>query len=275
METCPYQDLYIYYIEGRLNPDQEIFGNDFIGKWEEDNFSFLFFSGRADAQVKRVLNGEQGLKLLDKFQISYEDWQGGPITPLSVGSFYITPPWADSEPQKRSKKIYMVLDPGVVFGTGTHPTTQDCLKALEMMFNMDPSVESVLDLGTGTGILSLAAARLGTRRILALDMNPLAVKTAYKNIRLNRLEKRILAVQGDAEDFADFPADLLIANIHYNVLKELLKSEGFVCKRWFILSGLLRSQAREVGVVLERLPVTILREWERDGIWHTFLGRID
>ena len=275
METCPYQELYIYYMEGLLNSRYEMFGNDFLGNWEDDGFSFLFFSSPADKKVERLLKRNQALKLLDRFNISYEDWQGGPVVPFSVGGLYITPPWIPFEHSEAGERVHILLDPGVVFGTGTHPTTRDCLKALEIIFDMDPSVESMLDLGTGTGILALAAAQLGSKRNLALDMNFLAVKTAYRNIRLNRMEKKVFAVQGAAEDFMDCPADLVIANIHYEVMKSLLDSDAFISKRWFILSGLFRSQARDVAQILERLPITVLNEWEREGIWHTFFGRID
>jgi len=275
MEICPYEELYIYYIEGRLTPDQEMSGYDFIGNWEDDGFSFLFFSGPAEDRVEGLLSGRPELKLLDRFHMTYEEWQGGPVEPLSVGGFLITPPWGPPAALESGEKIHILLDPGVVFGTGTHPTTQDCLKALEILFRMDPSVESMLDLGTGTGVLAIASARLGSSRNLALDMNLLAVKTACRNIRLNRMEDRVLAVQGAAEDFVDCPADLVIANIHYEVMKDLLDSEGFISKRWFILSGLLRSQARDAALRLQRLPVSVLGEWEREGIWHTFFGRID
>ncbi len=88
----------------------------------------------------------------------------------------------------------------MVFGTGTHATTRDCLEALELAFNSH-HIESVLDLGTGTGLLALAAARLGCKYILAVDINLLAARTTQRNIRLNQLDDKILAVQGRAEDF--------------------------------------------------------------------------
>ena len=76
-----------------------------------------------------------------------------------------------------------------------------------------------------------------------------------------------------AEEFIDRPADLMISNIHYAVVKKLVQSEAFLSHRWFILSGLLRSQAKDVVDRLERLPVKIVNRWDRNGIWHTFLGK--
>lgn len=170
-------------------------------------------------------------------------------------------------------KSEILLDPGVVFGTGTHPTTHDCLEILERVC-CEEKVDSVLDLGTGTGLLALAAARLGCRHILAVDFNFLAAKTAKRNAVLNLLEENVLTVQGRAEDFMDYPAELMIANIHYDVMKRLIRSEGFLRKKWFILSGLLRSEARDIAWKLSQYPVRILERRERDSVWHTFFGAI-
>ena len=167
-----------------------------------------------------------------------------------------------------------MLDPGVVFGNGLHSTTRDSLKALEMVFSRDP-VKSAMDLGTGTGILALATSLLGCDRILAIDINFLAANTALRNIRLNGLENKIMVAQGRAEDFIDSNSDLVIANIHYDVMKSLLASRNFYNKKWFILSGLLRSQAREVRSDLSRHRINIINSWECDGIWHTLLGEKD
>ena len=129
--------------------------------------------------------------------------------------------------------------------------------------------------GPVTGLLALAAAKLGCDRTLAVDFNFLAARTATRNIRLNRLGKKILAVQGRAEAFIECPADLVIANIHYEVMQHLVAAEGFLRKKYFILSGLLRSQAREIAARLSLQPVTIVQTWERDGIWHTFFGKVN
>ena len=271
----PYQNLYIYLLEGCINPDQEIDCGNFIGNWEEEGFSFLFFSKPSRDIVEEIINGQSRLALLDTFNFTYEEWYGGGLAPFQVGGFFITPPWeGEGEIKTPSKGVLpIVLDPGVVFGSGTHPTTRDCLKALELAF-CEAGVESVLDLGTGTGVLAIAAARLGAKRVIAVDTNFLAVKTAKKNITLNFLEDRALAIQGRAEDFIGLHADLVIANVHYDVVNHIINSEGFFRKKSFILSGLLRSQARDVEYRLSQHPVKIIEKWERDNIWHTYFGRV-
>lgn len=277
--ASPYQDLFIYYIKGHLKPGTRIAGDHFIGNWQEDEFSFLFFSIAADEAVDKLLRLQSGLNLLDRYRMSYEDWQGGRVEPFRAGRFFVTPPWqpvqadasGDGAPGNTDLKI--ILDPGVVFGTGTHPTTRDCLEALEQVCDR-VRFDRGLDLGTGTGLLALAAAKLGCRRVLAVDFNFLAAKTSARNCQLNGFENRILALQGLAEDFIEYPAELVIANIHYDVMQHLVETKGFLQKKYFILSGLLRSQAKALVEKLARQPVEIMNQWERDGVWYTFLGRV-
>lgn len=266
----PYDELFIYYLKGCLRPENEVFGDAFIGNWEEDGFSFLFFSRPAADDVARLLQRQPGLALIDSYQMAYADWQGAHDIALQTERLQVHPPW-QAPPAGDRRGI--VLDPGVVFGTGTHPTTRDCLQALERLYSRE-SPADVLDLGTGTGLLALAAARLGARRTLAVDLNPLCARTAAANVRRNRLENRVLVVRGCAEAFVDLPADLLVANIHFDVMRRLLGSQGFYRKRWFVLSGLLRSEARWVLAQLAARPVEIIEAWHHEGVWSTFFGRI-
>lgn len=271
--SCPYDQLYIYYLNGRANTGSRDMGVDFIGNWNEDGFSFLFFSSPAGDTVNGLLSNQPDLTLIDHYTMSYKDWLGEKPEPFHIGRFTISPPWdpADSFYLPSFGAFHILLDPGVVFGTGTHPTTRDCLELLDMAVKNGP-VERVLDLGCGTGLLALAAAKLRCTKILAVDFNDLAVMTTLKNIRLNKLDHKILAVQGMAEDMTDIPADLLIANIHFDVMEKIIRSPGFVQKKQFILSGLLRSQAEKVLEILEGLPVTILEKRDQGGVWHTFYG---
>ena len=265
----PCDDLYIYYLQGHVG-ETPLRNSDFIGNWEEDEFSFLFFARPADEAVEAVVAARPDLVLLDRYHMAYEEWLGETLKPFRVGRFFIAPPWDPAEAPDGTERIH--LDPGVVFGTGTHPTTCDCLALLQELCQTQ-QIGTALDLGTGTGLLALGAARLGCGRVLALDFNRLAARTARRNVVRNGLENRVITFQGRAEDFIDVPADLLIANIHYDVMKELIGSEGFLQKKWFILSGLLRSQAREIFYTLLQYPVEIMETRTRDGIWHTFYGR--
>ncbi|MGD9237629.1 MAG: 50S ribosomal protein L11 methyltransferase [Desulfobacterales bacterium] len=268
--SCPYDELYIYHLDGRLTSREKIQKNSFIGNWEEDNFSFLFFSQPAFEDIQILLKSQPQLSLIDSYHMSYAQWQGTQFTSFNHGPFQIIAPWEDRA-QRRPHEHALVLDPGLVFGTGTHPTTRDCLDALQLACRRH-SPRSALDLGTGTGILALAAARLDCPLTLAVDLNLLAATTAAKNVRLNGLEEQVAVVQGYAEDFIDCPSDLLIANVHYTVMQKLIQSEGFRTKKCFILSGLMRSEAKQIKIEIERLAAKILKSWTHEGIWHTFYG---
>ena len=269
MISSPYDVLHIYYLSGRLKAGSEVFGSGYLGNWEEEDTSFLFFSRPAADQVKGVIAAQPHLNLIDTFQMSYEQWQGGRIEPIQIGGFQLQPPWwpeDEARPSRSHRRL--TLDPGLVFGSGTHPTTADCLKALEAAFSQN-AAETMLDLGTGTGVLALAAAGLGCRRVLAADLNPLAVSTAARNVSANAMEDRILVVQGRAEELIDCPAELLAANIHYAVLEKIMSTAGFASKPRVILSGLLRSEAKAVKERLRQQGFHIARSWQHEGTWFT------
>lgn len=270
---CPYDDLFIYYLQGRIQPGGPAL-QGLIGNWEEDDTTFLFFSAPSRDQVDRLLSAQSQLTLVDHYEMSYDQWQGDAFESFDIGRFRISPPW-QSEVQSEDRKappLTLILDPGVVFGTGTHPTTHDCMAALELACDQGP-LQDVLDLGTGTGLLAIAAARLGARRVLAVDLNLLAVRTAARNIVLNNLENRVMAVQAKAQDCIHMQSDLIIANIHFDVMQTLISAPAFLERRRFILSGLLRSEARHVETRLLQAGARIHRTWAHEGTWYTFYGQ--
>jgi ribosomal protein L11 methyltransferase len=269
----PHQELYIYYLKGRLKQDSTRLPDNCIGNWEEEDDSFLFFSRPAYEQVESLLSRQPQLSYIDSYHMPYEQWLGEIFTTFEHGKFSVIPPW-ETPPDKKSTsdaKLSILLDPGLVFGTGTHPTTRDCLEALELAACPNP-LSTALDLGTGTGLLALAAARLGCKSVVAVDLNFLAAKTADRNVRLNHLQNRVVTVQGRAEDMIAYPADLVIANIHYHVMRQLVNDVGFLTKKSFVLSGLLRSEAKDIVAILARHPVRIIKQWTHEGIWHTIYG---
>jgi ribosomal protein L11 methyltransferase len=277
----PYGDLHIYYIEGCLAPGSTISDASFIGNWEEEGHSFLFFNRACPHVVETLIADRPQLKLLDRFQMSYDEWHGQPVLPVRIGRLNIVPPWvkkpfekivADRDPMTPDPAdIEILLDPGVVFGTGTHPTTCHCIEAIQLLLSGN-SLKTVLDIGTGTGLLAIAAVKLGCQTALAVDLNHLAVTTAANNIHLNKLDDKILAVQGSAENFVDLPSDLVISNIHYDVMKRLFQRDRSLATQYIILSGLLRSQATQVESLLRQVSIRVLEKWESEGIWYSYLG---
>jgi ribosomal protein L11 methyltransferase len=268
---CPYADLFIYQLEGRIDSRDAIEAKAFLGHWQEEDSAFLFFSAPEAEVVEDILRRQPHLRLVDSSRMPYDQWQGAVFSSEPLGRFHFVAPWETAsavEPQD-APRLSILLDPGLVFGAGTHPTTRACLKALELAAD-EGAAGTVLDLGTGTGILALAAVRLLGASVLAVDLNFLAARTAARNVRLNGLADRILVAQAKAEDFIDCPADLVVANLHGEVLLRMMNAPGFREKPRCILSGLLRSDAKEVRRRLSVLGIGIREEWIREGVWHTY-----
>ncbi len=271
----PYEMLYIYNFNGIPAPDAALNAHPaYLGTWEEDGTAFLFFSAPADDTVAAMEDVDAGIRLEDRYKMSCEAWHGDKIEPYWVDTLCIAPPWHRPDPDEldQNKGCEVLLDPGVVFGTGRHQTTEDCL-ALMCRVLGKTSIGRVMDIGTGTGLLSLGAAALGCAQVLACDFNRLAVQTTLKNIRLNQFEDKILAFQAKGEQMMSIPCDLMVANIHYDVMRHIIAHPGFLETPWFILSGMLNSEARKVLDYLKDQPVHIVERRCPDGIWNTMLGK--
>ncbi|WP_295486825.1 50S ribosomal protein L11 methyltransferase [uncultured Streptococcus sp.] len=167
----------------------------------------------------------------------------------------IVPSWTDYE-AKTGEKIIR-LDPGMAFGTGTHPTTKMSLFALEQVLR---GGETVLDVGTGSGVLSIASSLLGAKSIYAYDLDEVAVRVAQENIDLNAGTENIHVATGNLLQGIDIQADVIVANILADILinmtedaYRLVKDEGYL-----IMSGIIsekwemvRESAEKAGFFLE------------------------
>ncbi|NIO03646.1 MAG: methyltransferase domain-containing protein [Proteobacteria bacterium] len=265
----PYKKLYIYEIDGRVSREDNDFPTNYIGTWWEGEHSFLFFCQEAEGIIQSLLSREPSLCLIGQYTIDYQVWQGGDeIRIFRVGKMVFIPAWVEVTPEP--DEIPIILDPCVVFGTGLHPTTRGCLEMLWEVFRRDRP-RSVLDLGTGTGILAIASAKLGAERVLAIDHNPLAVKTARKNVVRNREERRIAVIEGNAEDLIGEGGDLVCCNLHYLVLDRLLNEEAFFRKRWIILSGFFEREGKGIAQRLQRRGVGVKTIAQHES-WQTILG---
>jgi ribosomal protein L11 methyltransferase len=264
----PYLNLYIYEISGVISNSRNYFKEDFIGCWNEEETSYLFFSQPHDEEVESFI-GQKGLPLTSKNVLDYKAWQAGEeLEPFKVGNLVICPPWKNERVEEREVLVH--LDPCVVFGTGYHPTTRTCLHALWEIYQKE-TPKKVLDLGTGSGILALAAAKWGAEKVIAIDCNELAVETALRNVLSNAESQHIEVRMGRAEDFIEEEADLLCANIHFQVIDSLLKKKAFFKKKWFILSGIFKKDAKEIERRLNRKSIKIVQRHQEKN-WLTLVG---
>jgi ribosomal protein L11 methyltransferase len=267
----PDDQLIIYELEGILPEPEGFFQEDFLAHWREGESTFLFFSAPHEDALKTMLKHFPDLNWVRTHTMAYKDWQGKEfLDSISVGKLKFVPPWILKS--NNTEGICIRLDPGVVFGSGQHPTTRDSLQALLWVYNLEKP-EKILDLGTGTGILSLAAVSLGANEVLAIDWNPACVQTAKNNVVSNDLQTMIEVREGRAEEFIHHPADLLLANLHFAVIQELIKKPAFYEKKWVILSGLLRSEFLEVKYRLQVHDFEILKEWDSEFTWFTLMGK--
>jgi ribosomal protein L11 methyltransferase len=181
--------------------------------------------------------------------------------PLRIGErLVVRPLWIEVE--LASDDIEIALDPGMAFGTGTHPTTQLCLEALEGLIK---PAQDVLDLGSGSGILSIAAAKLGAGRVLALDIDEIAVDATRENAQSNGVGLRIIVERGSLESVLSSARrfDLVIVNILARIIIELTGQRlGEIVRPGgkAIFSGIIDSQ---VGEVEEALRMTGLQPYAR------------
>jgi ribosomal protein L11 methyltransferase len=266
----PPEKLYIYEIEGRVQPPPELAGSDFLGCWREADYSYLFFGVPKEAQVKAWLSATGAGRYSSETQLKYSEWEDGkPLEAVSMAGFHLCPTW--EEPQPAAGEIVIRMEPGLAFGSGYHPTTRGCLTLMRRVFERE-LIRQVLDLGTGTGILALASLALGAERVVAVEYNELAVRSAARNLKHNHREKEVLLIQGDARHFTYPSAQLVLANIHLDVLLDLLEIPEFLDKRWYIFSGILGAQMEKFTARLQTSPLQILDTWS-ENLWFTALAR--
>jgi ribosomal protein L11 methyltransferase len=190
-----------------------------------------------------------------------ETWKKG-FRPVDAGKrFTILPPWEE----KRKGRINLVIDPGMAFGTGHHETTRSCLALIES-YAPTTSPESFLDLGTGTGILAIAARKLGYGHVVAIDTDTAAIDAARKNVIINHvpdIDIREGNLYGLHETF-----DAIAANLISGVLVLLAPAifERLTIGGIAVLSGILRGQENEVVHAMEQAGLR-LREQYPDGKW--------
>ena len=214
-----------------------------------------------------------GTLALETKNVRDEDWSEvwkQFYKPFRAGkSLVVKPTWEPSEAQSGDRVIE--IDPGMAFGSGTHETTGLCLELLEEALH---GGERVIDVGTGSGILAIGAALLGASDVLAIDIDPVAVRVAKENIAHNGLEAKIRAVEGNLLASSDGVCELCVANIIADVICMFAAplNDHIVPGGLFICSGIIKEREQDVVDALTAADYAIL-EIRRRGEWVAMLAR--
>ncbi len=249
-------DLFSRYCRGSAVVEQQVGTEDGGEPLPRPVTRIRAYLAPSDDQVEVLLRIQQGLWHLSQIhslpdlqivRLEDKDWERAwqdHYHVLRIGRrIVIRPSWRDYEPQPDD--IVITLDPGMAFGTGLHPSTRLCVQALEDAVR--PGM-SVLDMGTGSGILAIAAAFLGAARVTALDNDPIAVKAATENVLANGLRSRIEVKLGSVGAVSG-EFDLIVVNILAHVIQEMLAQDLARHLRPggpFIAAGILETQADDV-----------------------------
>ncbi|WP_044894841.1 50S ribosomal protein L11 methyltransferase [Bacillus alveayuensis] len=232
------------------------------------------FLGETVNEIKQAINNlmlydiDLGKNSITISEVNEEEWATAwkkYYNPVKISEkFTIVPTWETYEPVS-SDELIIELDPGMAFGTGTHPTTVMCIQALEKCVQQN---DTVIDVGTGSGILSIAAAMLGAKSVKALDLDPVAVDSAKLNVKLNKVQNVVSVSQNNLLDNIKEPVNIIVANILAEIILRfiddayrLLEKDGF-----FITSGIIQAKKQEVkdgliraGFIIEE--TLVMEDW--------------
>lgn len=225
---------------------------DFEGFEQDDNYILAFIpASRLDdtarEHIERIISGFEGAWIESEIIHQPKNWNKeweGTIQPMSVGNFYIKPTW--SMVPVPEGRIVLEIDPKMSFGTGYHETTRLMLRMLE---KTDCTESTILDAGTGSGILAIAALKLGAKSAAGFDIDEWSYQNALENAYLNKVDDRFSVMLGTISMIPESDSfDIVLANINRNILLEIsgsltgkVKDNGFL-----LLSGLMTTDRETI-----------------------------
>jgi ribosomal protein L11 methyltransferase len=224
--------------------------------------------------IKEAINGltlhniDIGKNKVNIIEVNEEDWATAwkkYYHPVKISErFTIVPTWEVYTPVN-SDELIIELDPGMAFGTGTHPTTVMCIQALERTVKKG---DRIIDVGTGSGVLSIAGAMLGAQKITALDLDQVAVTTAKMNIEINHVQEIVEVSQNNLLEGIVEPVDGIVANILAEVIVRFTDDAAKIVKKdgYFIASGIIQQKKQDVKEALmkagfEITETLLMEDW--------------
>ncbi|MFZ3576494.1 50S ribosomal protein L11 methyltransferase [Virgibacillus sp. DJP39] len=224
------------------------------------------FLGESVNEIKQAINNlllydiDIGSNTITLSEINEEDWATAwkkYYKPVKISSkITIAPTWENYVSQT-SDEIVLELDPGMAFGTGTHPTTVLCIQGIERYLNVN---DEVIDVGCGSGVLSIAAILLGAKSVSAYDLDDIAIESTKQNAKLNKIDKQINVKQNNLLDNVNKQSDLIVSNILAEVIVRFIKDAWDNLKEdgIFITSGIIKAKKDLVKDQLKQNGFTII-----------------
>ncbi|GAA0330808.1 50S ribosomal protein L11 methyltransferase [Oceanobacillus sp. FSL W7-1293] len=232
------------------------------------------FLGETVEEIKQAINQlllydiDLGKNEVSLSEVHEEEWASAwkkYYKPVKISNrITITPTWEDYQPVSTDELI-IELDPGMAFGTGTHPTTILSIQGLEAYVQPD---DKIIDVGCGSGVLSIASVKLGAESVQAFDLDDIAVKSTNLNVKLNHLQNQVTAKQNNLLDGVDSQADVIVSNILAEIIVRFVEDayKNLRPGGHFITSGiiqkkkqLVRDRLTEAG--FEIISVSELEDW--------------
>lgn len=238
------------------------------------------FLGETVDEIKEAINGlisyniDIGKNTVTISEVNEEEWATAwkkYYHPVKISErFTIVPTWEEYTPVS-SDELIIELDPGMAFGTGTHPTTVMSIQALERTVKEG---DQVIDVGTGSGVLSIAAALLGASKVEALDLDEVAVNSARINIKLNKVHDKVTVKQNNLLDGIVEPVDVVVANILAEVILRFTHDAARIVKPggYFITAGIILQKKQEVKDAIVEAGFEIIETIQMED-WVSFIAK--